>query len=168
MPFRKNRCSGRAATNFWILFPHVVGRPAISRPARRLGQRAGYIENLQETGEGLCPGIFFFFFYFFSLFSLYFRRGKDAYWSKGKEKRKRDKLYRLRNSGNRPWRQSGERSRPVYFFFSVFPLVTSRVGRMRIEAKKRINYICFQTREIVPCDGLASVWAQVIYFLFSS
>ena len=54
------------------------------------------------------------------------------------------------------------------FFFSVFPLVTSRVGRMRIEAKKRINYICFQTREIVPCDGLASVWAQVIYFLFSS
>ena len=91
------------------------------RPACRLCHRAGYIENLQETGEGLCPGIFFFFFYFFSLFSLYFRRGKDANWSKGKEKRKRDKLYRLRNSGNRPWRQSGERSRPVYFFFLCFP-----------------------------------------------
>ena len=194
------------------------------RPTRRLCHRAGYIENFQETGEGSCPGIFFFtfffsvfplatsrvermrieakarkskqknklnpfrntgnrplrqssvrgpFIFFFSVFSLVTSRvGRMRIVAKGKKCEKKVNFNPFRNSGNSPFRRTSERSWPLHFFLffpSAFPLYTSRVGRMRIEAKgqkceKRINYICFETREIVPCATQVSIRVQVIFF----
>ena len=56
--------------------------------------------------------------------------------AKGKKSEKMIKLYPFRNLGNRAMHRTSDRSPPV-FFFSAIPLVTSRVGSLRIEAKER-------------------------------
>ena len=116
MPFRKNRCNGRAANEFLNIVSPRGREAGHFRPARCLCHRAGYIENLQEAGEASCPGIFFFF----------------------------------------------------TFFFSIFPLFTSRLGVMRIQAmgkkSEKKNKVCVDTRGIVLCPGLASVRAKYIFF----
>ena len=56
--------------------------------------------------------------------------------AKGRKSEKKNKLYPFRNLGNRAMHRTSDRSPPV-LFFSAIPLVISRVGSLRIEAKGR-------------------------------
>ena len=117
---RKNRCSGRAATNFWILCRHVVGRPAIS------GRRAACAtaRATSKTFKRLArvhAQVFFFFTFFFTVFPLATSRvERMRIEAKARKSKQKNKLNPFRNTGNRPLLRSSERSRSVYFFFLCF------------------------------------------------